>query len=49
MGQVTVGLASRSCEPGLWDSFLFPALDPGYEISGAAFAMKPRSRGGGRA
>ena len=45
MGQVSVGLASRSCEPGLWDTFLFPALDPGYEISGAAFAMKPRSRG----
>jgi choline dehydrogenase len=23
----------------------FPALDPGYEVSGAVFAMKPHSRG----
>jgi choline dehydrogenase len=27
------------------DLFLFPALDPGYEISAAVFLMKPRSRG----
>jgi choline dehydrogenase len=27
------------------DLFLFPASEPGYEISGAAFAMKPKSRG----
>lgn len=27
------------------DRFLFPALDVGWEISAAAFAMKPRSRG----
>ncbi len=27
------------------DLFLFPALDPGYEISSAVFFMKPRSRG----
>jgi choline dehydrogenase len=27
------------------DLFLFPAAEPGYEISGAAFAMKPKSRG----
>jgi choline dehydrogenase len=27
------------------DVFLFPALDPGWEISGAVFAMKPFSRG----
>jgi choline dehydrogenase-like flavoprotein len=36
MGQVTV---ARD------DLFVFPALDVGPEISGAAFAMKPRSRG----
>jgi choline dehydrogenase len=38
MAQVTVALEER----GL---FLFPAVDPGYEISGAVFAMKPWSRG----
>ena len=27
------------------DRFLFPAVDEGWEISAAAFAMKPRSRG----
>jgi choline dehydrogenase len=27
------------------DLFLFPAVDPGYELSSAVFAMKPRSRG----
>jgi choline dehydrogenase len=43
MGQVTV--ASRSRESGVRDVFVFPALDVGPEISGAAFAMKPRSRG----
>jgi choline dehydrogenase len=36
MGQVTV---ARD------DQFVFPALDIGPEISGAAFAMKPHSRG----
>ena len=36
MGQVTVRRG---------DQFIFPALDIGPEISGAAFAMKPRSRG----
>jgi choline dehydrogenase len=45
MGQVTVAASSRSCPPGVRDLFLFPALDVGPEISGAAFAMKPRSRG----
>ena len=45
MGQVTVASASRSCPPGVRDLFVFPALDVGPEISGAAFAMKPRSRG----
>jgi choline dehydrogenase len=36
MAQVTVRLG---------DLFLFPALDPGYELSAAAFFMKPFSRG----
>ena len=36
MGQVTVKTG---------DQFVFPALDIGPEISGAAFAMKPHSRG----
>lgn len=45
MGQVTVAASSRSCPPGVRDIFVFPALDVGPEISGAAFAMKPRSRG----
>jgi len=42
---VTIATASRSCPPGVRDLFLFPALDIGPEISGAAFAMKPLSRG----
>jgi choline dehydrogenase-like flavoprotein len=45
MGQVTIAAASRSTRPGVRDIFVFPALDIGPEISGAAFAMKPRSRG----
>jgi choline dehydrogenase len=45
MGQVTIATRSRSCPPGLSDLFVFPALDVGPEISGAAFAMKPVSRG----
>ena len=45
MGQVTVAVASRSSAPGVQDLFVFPALDVGPEISGAVFAMKPRSRG----
>ena len=36
MGQVTIATDDR---------FVFPALDIGPEISGAAFAMKPHSRG----
>jgi choline dehydrogenase-like flavoprotein len=36
MAQVTVRVG---------DVFLFPGLDPGYEISAAAFFMKPASRG----
>ncbi|HKD32274.1 MAG TPA: GMC family oxidoreductase [Gaiellaceae bacterium] len=38
MGQVTI-----SRESGLL--FMFPAIDPGPEITGAVFAMKPHSRG----
>jgi choline dehydrogenase len=45
MGQVTVAVRSRDCPPGVRDLFVFPALDVGPEISGAAFAMKPLSRG----
>jgi choline dehydrogenase len=45
MAQVTIRARSAVCETGVWDIFLFPALDPGYEISAAVFAMKPRSRG----
>jgi choline dehydrogenase-like flavoprotein len=45
MGQVTIAAASRSSRPGVRDMFVFPALDVGREISGAAFAMKPQSRG----
>jgi choline dehydrogenase len=45
MGQVTIAGRSRSSPPGVRDLFVFPALDVGPEISGAAFAMKPRSRG----
>jgi choline dehydrogenase len=49
MAQVTVQVRSRACEEGVCDLFLFPAIDPAadgrYEVSAAAFAMKPRSRG----
>jgi choline dehydrogenase len=45
MGQVTVAVSSSSCTPAVRDLFVFPALDVGPEISGAAFAMKPHSRG----
>ena len=45
MGQVTLLGRSSLCEEGVWDQFLFPALDPGCEISAGAFAMKPASRG----
>jgi len=36
----TAGITVR-----IGDLFLFPAVDPDYEISAAVFAMKPRSRG----
>ena len=45
MGQVTVAGSSRSSPQGVRDLFVFPSLDVGPEISGAVFAMKPRSRG----
>jgi choline dehydrogenase len=45
MAQATIRGSSSLCDPGLWDTFLVPALDPGYEVSAGVFAMKPRSRG----
>jgi choline dehydrogenase len=49
MAQVTVQARSSVCDEGVCDLYLFPAIDPAvdgaYEISAAAFAMKPRSRG----
>jgi len=37
--------ASVTIRAGDGDLFLFPAVDPGYEISAAVFAMRPRSLG----
>src|SRR5262245_51272178 len=45
MAAVTVPLRSSSCAESLWDLFVFPAADPGYEISAGIYAMKPLSRG----
>ena len=48
MGHITVALRSSLCPEGIRDLFLFPAISPledGYEITCAAFAMKPRSKG----
>ena len=45
MAQVTVALAAETSAAGTWDLFLFPAVEHGYEISAAVFAMKPASRG----
>jgi choline dehydrogenase len=45
MGQVTIRGRTRNCPPGISDLFLFPALDPGWEVSSAVFVMKPHSRG----
>jgi choline dehydrogenase len=49
MAQVTVEARSSACAEGVCDLYLFPAVDPAvdgvYEISVAAFAMKPWSRG----
>jgi choline dehydrogenase len=44
-GQVTIRGRSSVCPEGVHDLFAFPALEPGYEISAAVFAMKPASRG----
>jgi choline dehydrogenase len=45
MAAITIEARSSRCDEGVCDLFLFPGLDPGYEISAAVFAMKPRSRG----
>lgn len=49
MAAVTLEARSRGCADGVCDLFLFPSMDVlpegGYEISAAAFAMKPWSRG----
>jgi choline dehydrogenase len=45
MAGVTIEARSSRCDVGVCDLFMFPATDPGYEISAAVFAMKPRSRG----
>ena len=48
LADVTVALRSTSCPELIRDLFMFPAIEigeTGYEISGAAFVMKPRSRG----
>jgi choline dehydrogenase len=44
MAGITVRSYSTMSD-GLCDLFLFPALDPGPEISAAVFVMKPRSLG----
>jgi choline dehydrogenase len=45
MAGITIPLRSCGCPEGVCDLFVFPATDPGYEISAAVFAMKPVSRG----
>jgi choline dehydrogenase len=45
MAQVSVLLRSSGCPPDLWDLLAFPALEPGYDVSAAVFAMKPLLRG----
>jgi choline dehydrogenase len=55
MAQVVVKARSRQCAEDTWDIHLFPATDPAqdelghptgsYELSAAAFGMKPLSRG----
>jgi choline dehydrogenase len=48
MGEVIVALQSNSCPEGIRDIFILPSIVPaegGYDISGAAFAMKPHSKG----
>jgi choline dehydrogenase len=48
MGEVTLRASSSLCPEGVFDLFLFPAVDrdeEGWEFSAAVFAMKPESRG----
>jgi choline dehydrogenase len=49
MAQVSIALSSRACPSGLYDIFLFPAIDPTidgrFRPSAGVFAMKPESRG----
>jgi choline dehydrogenase len=45
MSGVTAPARSAACPEGVCDLFMFPATDPGYELSAAVFAMKPQSRG----
>jgi choline dehydrogenase len=48
MGQITVRGRTENCPDGISDLFLFPAIEQGeegWEISAAAFVMKPYSRG----
>jgi choline dehydrogenase len=49
MSLVTIAARSAACPPGVHDLFFFPAIErpegSGYEVSSAAFAMKPESRG----
>jgi choline dehydrogenase len=45
MAGVTIEGRSSACPDELCDLFMFPAAEPGYELSAAVFAMKPRSRG----
>jgi choline dehydrogenase-like flavoprotein len=45
MAQVTARARTANCPDDISDLFFFPAVDPGWEISGAVFVMKPFSRG----
>ncbi len=49
MGQVTIAARSSTCDEGVCDLFLFPAVEPlgpdVYDITVGVFAMKPASRG----
>ncbi len=42
---VTLAMRSANCAEGICDLFAFPSSEPGHEVSGAVFAMKPKSRG----
>jgi choline dehydrogenase len=45
MAGVTVQGRSRSCDAGVCDLFLFPAMEPDGSLTAAVFAMKPHGRG----